>query len=262
MCCDRLGNKIALVTGAGQGIGKGLALRLAEEGCHVAVADLNYDNAQAVAAEIEAGGRRSLALGVNIADETQVAEAFKAVTDKFGRLDILVNNAGILHSKPIFDMEVKDWDLSMSVNLKGTMLCTREAARIMAGQKSGRIINMSSKSGKKGGLWLAAYSTSKFGIIGMTQSAALDLAPFGVTVNAVCPGNVFETPLWDRLDKEYSKKLGIPPEQVRAKYVEKVPLGRSCDLQDVANVVVFLASDDASYMTGQALNVTGGQQMD
>ena len=132
---------------------------------------------------------------------------------------------------------------------------------MMIEQKSGRIINMSSKSGKKGGLWLAAYSTSKFGIIGMTQSAALDLAPFGVTVNAVCPGNVFETPLWDRLDKEYAKKLGIPPEQVRAKYVEKVPLGRSCDLQDVANVVVFLASNEASYITGQAINVTGGQQM-
>ncbi len=261
MCCNRLENKIALVTGAGQGIGRGLALRLADEGCHIAVADLNYNNAQAVAEEIEAGGRRSLALGVDISDEAQVADVFRAVMDKFGHLDILVNNAGILHSKPIFDMEIKDWDLSMSVNLRGTMLCTRGAARMMIEQKSGRIINMSSKSGKKGGLWLAAYSTSKFGIIGMTQSAALDLAPFGVTVNAVCPGNVFETPLWDRLDKEYAKKLGIPPEQVRAKYVEKVPLGRSCDLQDVANVVVFLASNEASYITGQAINVTGGQQM-
>lgn len=258
----RLQGKVALVTGAGQGIGKGLAERLAAEGCDVVVADLVYENAAAVAAGISAGAGRALALKVNIADESDVTTAFKRVMNEFGSLDILVNNAGVLHSKPIYDMESRDWDLSMSVNLRGTMLCTREAAKIMMERKSGRIINISSKSGKKGGLWLSAYSATKFGIIGLTQSAAMDLAPFGVTVNAICPGNVFETPLWDRLDKEYAVKLGIPAEQVRAKYVEKVPLGRSCDLQDVANVMVFLASDEASYLTGQAINVTGGQQMD
>jgi sorbitol-6-phosphate 2-dehydrogenase len=132
---------------------------------------------------------------------------------------------------------------------------------VMVDQRSGNIVNISSKSGKKGGQWLSAYCASKFGIIGLTQSMAMDLAAFGVRVNAVCPGNVFSTPMWESLFEPYAKKLGIPVERVREHYNEKVPLGRECRVEDIANVVVFLASEEASYMTGQAINVTGGQEM-
>jgi sorbitol-6-phosphate 2-dehydrogenase len=153
------------------------------------------------------------------------------------------------------------WDAIIDVNLKGTFLCARAASRVMVEQRSGSIIMINSKSGKKGGLWLAAYCASKFGGIGLIQSIALDLAPFNVRANAICPGNVFSTPMWDLLDKEYSRKLGIPPEQVRQKYLEKVPLGRECKVEDVASAAVFLASDEASYITGISLSVTGGQEM-
>lgn len=258
---QRLVDKVAIVTGSGQGIGKGLALRLAAEGSHVAVVDMNYENGKAVASEIERMGRKALAFEVNVTNSEAVERMVEAVVSRFGRIDILVNNAGIIKAGFIVDLPEETWDAIIAVNLKGCFLCTRAVAKHMVEQRSGRIVNISSKSGKKGGLWLAAYCASKFGIIGLTQSVAFDLAPFGINVNAVCPGNIFETPMWDQLDKEYSAKLGIPPEQVRAKYVEKVPLGRSASLEDVANVVVFLCSDEASYMTGQAINVTGGQEM-
>jgi len=147
--------------------------------------------------------------------------------------------------------------VTSSVNPEGY----KEVAKYMVEQKSGKIINISSKSGKKGGLWLAAYSSAKFGVVGLTQSVATDLAPFHINVNAICPGNVFSTPMWDLLDKEYSVKLGVPPEQVRKIYVEKVPLGRGCTVEDISNLAVFLASSQSDYMTGQAINLTGGQEV-
>ncbi|NPV53482.1 MAG: sorbitol-6-phosphate dehydrogenase [Firmicutes bacterium] len=257
----RLEDKIALVTGAGQGIGRGLALRLAREGCHVVVADLNEATASTVVEEIRALDRRAIAVKVDVGDAAQVAAMVDRAVAEFGRIDILVSNAGILKSFPITDFPEEAWDAIIRVNLKGNFLCMREVAKQMIKQRSGKIISMSSKSGKKGSLWNAGYCASKFGIIGLVQSVALDLAPFGINVNAVCPGNVFETPLWDQLDVEYSRKLGIPPEKVREKYIEKVPLGRGCTIEDVANVVVFLASKESDYMTGQAINVTGGQEM-
>lgn len=257
----RLEDKVAIVTGAGQGIGKGLALRLAREGCHVAVVDLNEKTAGEVAEEIRSLGRRSIAVKTDVTNSSQVKDMVDRVIAEFGRIDILVNNAGIIKSFPITDFPEETWDAIIAVNLKGNFLCIREVSKHMVNQRSGKIISISSKSGKKGGLWLSAYCASKFGIIGLIQSVALDLAPFGINVNAVCPGNVFETPMWDQLDIEYSKKLGVPPEKVREKYIEKVPLGRGCTIEDVANVVVFLASEESNYMTGQAINVTGGQEM-
>ncbi len=255
-----LPHQIAVVTGAGQGIGRGIALRLAQEGCAVTVADINFEKAKEVSAEIQSLGQQSLPLQIDVTKAEDAERMIKETVRHFGRVDILVNNAGIIRVAFLPEVTEEDWDAVLNVNLKGTFLCSRAAARVMIEQRSGNIINISSKSGKKGGLWLSAYCASKFGVIGLTQSMALDLAPFGIRVNAVCPGIVF-TPMWDQLDILYAKKLGIRPEEVRAKYVEKIPMGRECSVEDVANVVVFLASDLASYLTGQAINVAGGQEM-
>ena len=257
--CQRLQGKIAVVTGAGQGIGRGISLRLAQEGCDVAVVDINPDTASSVAREIEAMGRRAVAIVADVSKESDVIAMAREVEAKLGKADILINNAGILRSAFITDVPEEDWDAVISVNLKGAFLCTKHIAPHMIEKRWGRIIFMSSKSGKKGGLWLAAYCSSKFGLIGLAQSVAMDLAPYNITSNAVCPGDVFETPLWNELDKQYAKKLGIPPEKVRERYRDRVPLGRETKIADVANVVVFLCSEEAEFITGQAINVSGGQ---
>ncbi len=256
-----LKDKVAIVTGSASGIGKGIALRFADEGAHVACFDLNQEGARDTAQEIKNKGREALHFKVDVTNSKEVAEAVKKTFEHFGRIDILVNSAGIIRAHFITDVPEEIWDAIINVNLKGTFLCIREVARYMIQQKSGKIISISSKSGKTGGLWLGAYCASKFGIIGLTQSVSRDLAPYKINVNAICPGNVFSTPMWDLLDKEYSRKLGVPPEQVRKLYVEKVPLGRECTVEDVANVAVFLASSYSDYMTGQAINVTGGQEV-
>jgi sorbitol-6-phosphate 2-dehydrogenase len=257
----RLEGRIAIVTGGGQGIGEGLCRRLAAEGCSVVVADVNGANAEKTAASLRDAGAEAVGFEANVADAASVSALFDAVKERRGRLDLLVNNAGLIRPKFVTDVTEADWDATLAVNLKGTFLCSQAAARIMIEQRSGAIVNMSSKSGKKGGQWLAAYCASKFGIIGLTQSMAMDLAAFKVRVNAVCPGNVMTTPMWETLFEPYAAKLGIPVEKVRDHYNEKVPLGRECTAEDIANVVVFLAGDESSYMTGQAINVTGGQEM-
>jgi sorbitol-6-phosphate 2-dehydrogenase len=253
----------AIVTGAAQGLGEALARRLAVEGADVLLADVNVERADRVAAEIAAQtGRRALALGVDVTDAAQVQRMVQQAVRSFGKLDILVSNAGILKSHEIMEFPEDEWRRVIEVNLIGYFLCAREAARVMSEQRSGVIIQINSKSGKKGSFWNSAYSASKFGAIGLTQSIALDLAPYGVRVNAVCPGNLLDSPLWvDSLYEQYARKWNLTTEEVRKKYESQVPLGRGCTYEDVANVVVFLASPAASYMTGQAINVTGGQEM-
>ncbi|MDK2896310.1 MAG: sorbitol-6-phosphate 2-dehydrogenase [Candidatus Atribacteria bacterium] len=256
-----LKDKIAVITGSASGIGQGIALRFAQEGSHVACWDLNLQGAEATASRVKEFGREAMACSVDVTQSSQIEAAAKQVFDRWGQIDILVNSAGIIKANFITEIPEEVWDAIITVNLKGTFLCIREIAKYMIERKQGKIISISSKSGKKGGLWLGAYCASKFGIIGLTQSAAMDLAPFKINVNAICPGNVFSTPMWDLLDKEYSKKLGVPPQEVRKIYREKVPLGRECTVEDVANVAVFLASSYSDYMTGQAINVTGGQEV-
>jgi len=260
---SRLKDRVALVTGAGQGLGEALARRLAVEGARVAVADLNGEAAERVAASIATeSSQLSVGLRANVADELDVLTMVRQTVECLGGLDILVANAGVLKAHDIQEFPLDDWKLVLDVNLTGYFLCAREAARVMAERKRGAIIQINSKSGKKGSFRNSAYAASKFGGIGLTQSLALDLAPFGVRVNAVCPGNLLDGTLWQNsLYEQYAKKWGLTVEEVRRKYEEQVPLGRGCQYEDVANVVVFLASDESSYMTGQALNVTGGQQL-
>ena len=258
-----LQDHIAIVTGGAQGLGEAICHRLAREGAHVVIADLNLEGAGRVAAEVIAQtDRRAIALQVDVTKEPQVAAMVDRAVQEFGRLDILVCNAGILIAEPIVEFPADKWQAVLNVNLFGYFLCAKHAARVMKAQRSGVIIQINSKSGKKGSYKNSAYAASKFGGIGLTQSLALELAEYGVRVNAVCPGNLLDSPLWvNSLYKQYAKKWGITEEQVRQKYVDQVPMKRGCTYDDVCNVVVFLASDQASYMTGQAINVTGGQEM-
>jgi sorbitol-6-phosphate 2-dehydrogenase len=258
-----LWDRIALVTGGAQGLGEAICHRLAGEGAHVVVADLNLAGAEKVAADIVAQtGRRAIAVRVDVTDEAQVQAMVQRAVDEFGRLDILVSNAGVLIAEAVDEFPANKWLLVMNVNLYGYFLCAKHAARVMKAQRSGVIVQVNSKSGKKGSYKNSAYAASKFGGIGLTQSIALELAEYGVRANAVCPGNLLDSPLWvDSLYGQYAKKWGITEEEVRQKYVDQVPMKRGCTYEDVTNAIVFLVSDQASYMTGQAINVTGGQEM-
>jgi sorbitol-6-phosphate 2-dehydrogenase len=258
-----LQDRIALVTGGGQGLGQAISMRLAQEGAHVVVADINEETARATAAQIMADtDRKALAVKVDVTDEVQIEAMVRRTVQEFGRLDIIVSNAGILIAEEATEFPAEKWRAVINVNLIGYFLVAKHTAKVMKAQRSGVIIQINSKSGKKGSYKNSAYAASKFGAIGLTQSIALELAEYGVRVNAVCPGNLLDSPLWvDSLYKQYARKWGITEAEVRQKYVDQVPMKRGCTYDDVCNVVVFLASDQSSYMTGQALNVTGGQEM-
>ena len=259
----RLLNKSAIVTGAAQGLGEALARRLAAEGCDVLLADINLDKARQAADSIERDtGRRTGATQTNVASESDAQAMVDEAVSAFGKLDILVANAGIVRAHDITEMPLSEWQAVLDINLTGYFLCAQAAARAMIPNKRGAIVQINSKSGKKGSFRNSAYSASKFAGIGLTQSIALDLAPHKIRVNAVCPGNLLDGTLWQTsLFDQYAKTQGMTPDEVRAKYESQVPLGRGCTYEDVANAVVFLASDESSYMTGQAINVTGGQEM-
>jgi sorbitol-6-phosphate 2-dehydrogenase len=258
-----LEDRIALVTGGAQGLGEAICHRLAREGAHVVVADLNLTGAEQVATGIVARtDRRAIGVQVDVTDEAQVEAMVRRTVEAFGRLDILISNAGVLIAEAVDEFPAEKWRAVMNVNLFGYFLCAKHAARVMKAQRSGVILQVNSKSGKKGSYKNSAYAASKFGGIGLTQSLALELAEHGIRVNAVCPGNLLDSPLWvDSLYGQYAKKWGITEEEVRQRYVDQVPMKRGCTYDDVTNVLVFLASDQASYLTGQAINVTGGQEM-
>jgi len=259
----RLEGQSAIVTGAAQGLGEAIARRLAAEGCDVLLTDVNAEKVEATAAALARDtGRRAVGIKSDVTSPDECAAMVQRAVAEFGKLDILVANAGILKAGDVTEMDANDFRRVLEVNLTGYFLCAQAAGRQMAAQKSGSIVQINSKSGKKGSFRNGAYAASKFGGIGLTQSIALDLAPHGVRVNAVCPGNLLDGTLWqDSLFEQYGKTQGLTKEQVRAKYEGQVPLGRGATYEDVAGVVVFLCSADASYMTGQAINVTGGQEM-
>lgn len=254
----RLRGQVAIVTGAAQGLGEALARRLDKEGCSVVVADINKEKAETVAASL----CNAIAVGVDVTNEEQVEAMMEKTVERYGKLDLLVSNAAILIALPVTEFPADKWRKMMDVNLIGYFLCAKAAAKVMIPRRKGNIIQINSKSGKKGSYKNSAYAASKFGGIGLTQSLALELAEYGIRVNAICPGNLLDSPLWvDSLFEQYAKNQGLTVEQVRQKYLSQVPLGRGCTYDDVANVMVFLASEEASYMTGQAINVTGGQEM-
>jgi sorbitol-6-phosphate 2-dehydrogenase len=224
------------------------------------VADINKEAAVETADAIT--DRKSIGVKVDVTKEEEVAIMVDRTVAEWGRLDLVISNAAILIAEEITEFPAEKWAAVMNVNLFGYFLTAKHAARVMKAQRSGAIIQINSKSGKKGSYKNSAYAASKFGGIGLTQSIALDLAEYNVRVNAVCPGNLLDSPLWvNSLYQQYAKKLGISEAEVRQRYIDQVPMKRGCTYEDVCNVVVFLASDQSSYMTGQAINVTGGQEM-
>ena len=220
---------------------------------------MNIEGAKETAASI----KNALALKVDVTKYDECEALMKDACDKFGKIDIIISNAAILISGGIEEFNAEKWKLVIDVNLWGMFNISKAAVPYLKKNKAGGvIIQINSKSGKKGSYKNSAYAASKFGGIGLVQSLALELAEDNIRVNAICPGNLLNSPLWvNSLFKQYAKNQGITEEEVRAKYINQVPLKRSCEYEDVANLMVFLASDEASYMTGQAINVTGGQQM-
>ncbi len=261
--CQVLKDKRAIITGAGQGLGAAIAERLAREGCRVLLADIQEQPAAGLAARLNAeraGAALSMVCDVTV--ESGVEALVAAALKSWGGLDIFVANAGILIAGPLTEFDAARWRKVIEVNLVGQMLCLKHALRVMERQQSGSFIQINSKSGKKGSFRNSAYAASKFGGIGLVQSAALEVADKGVRVNAVCPGNLLDSPLWvNSLFKQYAQNQGISEAEVRRKYIEQVPMKRACRYEDVCNAVVFLASEQSSYMTGQAINVTGGQEL-
>jgi len=257
----RLAGRVAVVTGGGSGIGAGICRAFGREGASIAVADLNLEAARHVAAEIEADGGCAIAVGFDVTDSAAVATAADELERTLGPLEIWVNNAGISRVVPFLKCSEELWDAVLRVNLKGTFVGCQVAIRRMLPRRGGVVLNMSSQSGKSGSSQYAAYCASKFGVIGLTQSLALEFAREGIRVNAICPGVVF-TGLWDEQIEDYARKRGLEADQVRPYLENKVPVGRLCTVDDVAGTAVFLASDEAAFITGQAVNVTGGLVMD
>jgi len=265
-----LENKIAVVTGGAQGLGQAISSRLAREGCQVIIADVNEKGVTETAAAVaKETGRPVIGVKVDVTQEADVKALFDRAVKEFGRVDVVVANAAILIAEPIIDADAEKWRSVMNVNLFGYFLVTKHACRVMKPQRSGSIININSKSGKKGSSANSAYAASKFGGVGHTQSVALEMAPHGIRCNAICPGNLLDSPLWTHPEKglfvQYLKAGKVPGaknvEDVRQAYTNQVPMKRGCSYDDVCNAVVFLASDQSSYITGVALSVTGGQEM-
>lgn len=249
----KLDQRLTIITGGGTGIGRNIALEFAKEGADVVISSRNLANLEKVVEEIRALGRRSLAIAADVSVAEQVDNIVKQTVDKFGRIDILVNNAGILRSAVLLEMTEQDWDDVLDINLKGVFLCTQAVARYMIEQRYGKIINISSIAGRGGALnnW-ANYCVSKAGVIQLTKSAAFELGPYGINVNAIAPGTIMTD-----IDKK-----GKTPEQFKQflEQREKVTvLGRIGTTQDVANLALFLASDDSSFICGETIAIDGGR---
>ena len=256
----KLKDRVSIITGGGSGIGAELCSRFAAEGAVVAIIDLRPEAAEEVAARIRKKGGRATAWAADVSDRLMVEKTADDIEAKLGPPAIWINNAGVSRVIPFLECTEELWDLTLRVNLKGAFIGCQAAIRRMLPHRKGVILNMSSQSGKVGNSHYAAYCASKFGVIGLTQSLALEFAQSGIRVNALCPGVVF-TPLWDKMLPDYAAKRNMKPEEVRPYLESKIPLGRLCTPEDVAQTAVFLASDDSSYLTGQALNLSGGSVM-
>jgi len=248
-----LNGRVGLVTGAGGGIGRAIARRLAREGMAVAVLDRDGAAAEAVAAEI--GG---LAVTADVTSEGEVGRAVEAVLARLGQIDLLVNNAGVAWMGPALEMPLEALRAMLRVNVEGVFIVSRAVLAHMSARRSGSVVNLASWAGKTGNAYFAGYSASKFAVIGLTQALAREMAPHGVRVNAICPGIVVETAMRTAIEAQ-QRQYGLPETSEREK---SIPTGRVSVPEDVANIAAFLASDEASYMTGEAINLSGGLLMD
>ncbi len=251
----KLDGKVAIVTGAGSGMGRAIARRYADEGANVIVADLNADAARSVADEI---GESAIPVPVDVRNQSQVQAMVDAAVSAFGGLDILVNNAGVGKIIPFLDTTEADWNFMFDVNCKGLLWCSQAAARVMIDQgRGGKIVNLASQAGRRGEALVLAYCASKACVISMNQSIALALAPHRINVNAIAPG-IVDTPFWDEVDRQFAHLLNMEIGEPKRTFTKSIPLGRIEQPEDVAGAAVFLASADSDYITQQCLNVDGG----
>ncbi|MHB8900709.1 MAG: SDR family NAD(P)-dependent oxidoreductase [Thermoguttaceae bacterium] len=252
-------NKVALVTGAAGSIGKGIAQRLVEEGARVFITDLRQEALDEVAAQL---GPACRGLAADVTCHTQVRKVVEEAAAAFGTIDVLVNVAGTVgQGGKIEQIDEDNWDFVFDVNCKGTFLFIREVVPWMKRGGGGSIVNFSSKSGKTGSALMAPYSAAKAAIIGLTQALAFELVADGIRVNCVCPGITEATGVWDNVSRDYVKNMNLPIDEVVKKFTSKVPMGRLARVDDVVNMTCYLASARADYMTGQAINITGGREM-
>ncbi len=257
-----LKGKVAIVTGAGRGIGKAIALRLARDGAAVAVNDISGAGIAEVVKEIKSFGGKAIDIVADVSRGDQVAAMTDKVVAQFGKLDIMVANAGIITIKPAIEITESEWDKVMAVNARGVFLCAQAGAKQMIKQgNGGKIINCASIAGHQGFPFEAHYCASKFAVIGFSQAFAKEVAKNGITVNCYCPG-VVATDMWEDIDLSLSKYNGLKKGESIQKFIDQIPLGRVQTPEDVAGLVAYLASPDANYMTGQAINICGGLVMD
>ncbi|TMF90557.1 MAG: glucose 1-dehydrogenase [Chloroflexi bacterium] len=254
-----LRGKVAIVTGGGRGLGYAIVERLVTEGVSVAILALHAESVRDAINNLGADRKDVIGLVADVTLEEEVRDAVARTVAAFGHLDIMVNNAGTIVISPLVDMTTEAWDHVVDVNLRGVFLGCREAARQMIAQgRGGRIINGASGAGRRGGSLISAYSATKFGVIGLTQSLAVELAPHGITVNAYCPGHVTSTPMWDFIDREMASITGEEIGSARRAAESEAPLGRAGKPEEVAAAVAFLASDEAPFITGESLLIDGG----
>ncbi len=262
MTAERLKGKACIVTGAGRGIGRAIAGRLAEEGAGVCIADVDEAAAQAAAKDIAGAGGQALGLACDVANRDSVKSTIQTVVEQLGRLDVIFNNAAVAEIRPFMQVREQDWQRLMNVNSLGVLICMQEAARQMISQgDGGKIVNTASIAGREGYDLQPHYSASKFAVIALTQAGARAFAEHGITVNAFGPG-VVQTDLWNQLDKEFMEQgLSKEPGEAMAGFASRALLGRHATPQDLVGVAAFLASDDAGYITGQTIMVDGGMVM-
>lgn len=258
----RFDHKTALITGAAGAIGQSIAQGFAEGGAKVFITDITQECVDQALAQLQAAGAQAAGLAADVTRETEVA-AVVAAAAKFGggALDILVNVAGVVGQGKVEDITEAEWDRVFDVNCKGTFFFTKHVVPLMKARQYGKIVNFSSKSGKTGSALMCSYSAAKAAVIGFTQALAYELADFGITVNCLCPGITDNTGVWSNVSAGYIQNLGKSREDVVKQFTAKVPLKRLAQINDIVAVTLFMASSGADYMTGQAINVTGGREM-
>lgn len=261
MNSERMDGSVIVITGGGSGMGAAMAKNFAARGAGIAIFDLDETKGSAVANSITDANGKAIYKKVDVTNKQEVQRAADEAEQELGKITSWINSAGVSKMVPFLKSSEELWDLTINVNLKATFLCCQVAVEKMLEHGGGTILNMSSLSGKKASAWQTIYCASKFGVQGLTQSIAKEFADRNIRVNSICPGIVY-TEMWEKLKYEYAQKKSIDPEEVMPYFKKNIPMHRLVDLQDVINAAVFLLTDNSGYLTGQSINLTGGEWMD